>query len=197
MNLVIEQSIASTVTSTVTVAADAIQAKHKEEMLALQEMIEKFLLFKDSIFFIPSLDPNAFSKAFPLIDLQSKATDRQNQSNLSYFKPYLDKAYSESKIVSVGKDVYYRNVVLFVQRLQNLVTFKKAVLVKANIAMSLQGSTLEWYISKLNNFNRNTLNNDSGVKSQINTLFYYFKVPTSIAFSLLTNKTYSFDNTHI
>ena len=133
----VEQSIASAVTSAVTAAVDAIQAKRKEEMLALREMIKKSLLFKDSASSTPPPDSNASSKALLLTDLQSRASDRWNQLDLGYFDPHLDKAHGEGKMVSVGKDVYYRNVVLFVQRLQNLVTFKEVALVKLNIATSL------------------------------------------------------------
>ena len=94
----------------------------------------------------------------------------------------------------MGKDVYYKNILLFIQRLQCLVTFKRAAFVKANITTSFQGSALKWYISELSNFDHNTLNNNPGMKSWINTFFYCFKVLTSIALDLLTNKTYSFDN---
>ena len=97
--------------------------------------------------------------------------------------------------MSVWKDVYYRNVVLFVQHFQSLVTFRGATLVKVNIGTSLRGSALEWYTFELSNFDRNALNNDPRVKSWINTLFYRFKVPTIVALSLLTNKTYSFNDT--
>ena len=137
MDPMVEQSIASAVTSAIAAAVDAIQTKHKEEMLALREMIEKYLLLKDSASSTPPFDPNASSKALPLMDLQSRATNRLNQSDLGYFDPHLDKTHGEGEIVSVGKDVYYMNVVLFVQRLQNLVTFKGVALVKANIATSL------------------------------------------------------------
>ena len=128
------------------------------------------------------------------MDLQSRATDRWNQSDLGYFDPHLDNAHGEGEIVLVGKDVYYRNVVLFVQRLQNLVTFKGVALVKANIATSFRGSALEWYISELSDFNRDALNNDPSVESWINTLSHRFKVPTSVALGLLTDETYSFDD---
>lgn len=97
-------------------------------------------------------------------------------------------------MVLVGKDVYYKNMVLFVQRLQSLVTFKGAALVKANMAMSLRGSALEWYTSELSNFDRNALNNNPGVKSWINTLFHRFKVPTNVALGLLTDETYSLED---
>ena len=163
-------------------------------MLALREMIEKSLFLKDSAFSTPPPDPNASSKALPPTDLQSRATDRWNQSDLGYFDPHLDKAHGEGKIVSVGKDVYYRNVVLFVQHLQNLVTFKGVALVKANIATSLRGSALEWYNSELSDFDRDALNNDPGVKSWVNTLSHRFKIPTSVALGLLTDETYPLDD---
>ena len=165
MDPAVEQSIASAVTSAVTAAADAIQAKPKEEMLALREMIVNFLLLKNFTSSTPSPDPNVSSKAFPPTDLQSKAIDRWNQSNLGYFDRHFNKTHGEGEIVLVGKDVYYRNVVLFVQRLQNLVTFKGAAFVKANIATSFRGSALEWYTFELSNFDRDALNNDTGVKS--------------------------------
>ncbi len=94
----------------------------------------------------------------------------------------------------MGKNVYYRNIVFFVQHLQSLVTFKEVALVKASIVTSLQSSTLEWYTSELSDFDCNALNNDSGVKSWVNTLSYCFNVSTSVALGLLTNETYSLDN---
>ena len=106
-------------------------------MFILQEMIEKSLLFRNSTFSTPLPNPNTSSKILSLTNLQSKATDRWNQLDLAYFDLHLDRVYGEGKIVSVGKDIYYRNVVLFVQRLQSLVTFKEAVFVKANVVISL------------------------------------------------------------
>lgn len=129
-------------------------------------------------------------------DLASKGPkERWNQANLDYFDPHLDtKAHGVGEVVLVGKNVYYRNVVLFVQRIQNLVTFKGAALVKANTPTSLRGSVFEWYTSKLTEFDRNALNNDPGMKSWVNTLSQRFTVPTSVALGLLTNKTYSLDD---
>lgn len=154
-------------------------------------MIEKTLLLRESGSSTPSPDPKVSSKLSPPADLLSKSIERWNQADLGYFDPHFDKTYGKGKEVFVSKNVYYRNVILFVQRLQSLVTFKGAALVKANIATSLRGSALEWYISKLSNFEHDALNNDLGVKSWINTLSHRFKVPISIALDLLTNKSYS------
>lgn len=80
------------------------------------------------------------------------------------------------------------------QCLQNLVIFWGTALVKVNIAMSFWGSPFEWYFFELSDFDHNALNNDPGMKNWINTLFYCFKVPTSVALGLLTNEIYFFDN---
>ncbi len=87
-------------------------------MLSLREMIEKSLLLRDSPSATLPPDPDAPLKAHPGADPLPKSTiERWNQANLGYFDLHLDRAYGEGEIVSVGKDVYYRNIVLFVQRL--------------------------------------------------------------------------------
>ena len=107
-------------------------------MLSLREMIEKSLLLRDSQSVTLPPDPDATPKSlFAGDSLPKPSTERWNQADLGYFDPHLDKAHGEGEVVSVGKDVYYRNVVLFVKRLQSLVTFKEAALVKANVATSL------------------------------------------------------------
>ena len=84
------------------------------------------------------------SKSFVLPFEQLTRVERWNKADLGYFDPHLDdKAHGTGEVVSVGKDVYYQNVVLFTQRIQNLVIFKGATLVKNNIATSLRGSALE------------------------------------------------------
>ena len=195
MDSFLQQSIASAITFAVATAVISIQAKHESEMLFLREMIKKSLLLRDSLSATPPPNPDATPKAPPGGDFLPKvSTERWNQADLGYFHPHLDRAHGEGEIVSVGKDVYYRNVVLFVQRLQNLVTFQGATLVKANIATSLRGSALEWYISELSDFDRDALNNDSSVKSWVNTLSHRFKLPTSVALGLLTKETYTLDD---
>ncbi len=135
-------------------------------MLSLREMIKKSLLLRESPSATPPPDPDATPKTLPDGNpLPKTSTERWNQADLGYFDPHLDRAHGEGEIVLVGKDVYYRNVVLFVQYLQSLVTFRGPALVKANIATSLRDSALEWYMSKLSDFDRNALNNNPGVKS--------------------------------
>lgn len=111
-------------------------------MLSLREIIEKFLLLREFSFATPPPDLNTTLKAHPINDTLPK-TEWWNQANLGYFNPHFDRVYKEDEIVLVGKDVYYKNIILFIQRLQSLVTFRGIALVKANITTFLRDSALK------------------------------------------------------
>lgn len=186
-----QQSITSAASSAIVIGVVAIHTKYENKILSLWEMIKKSLLLREFFSTTSSPDRDAIPKALSGRDSLPKAsTERWNQADLSYFDSQLDMAHREGEIISVGKDIYYRNVMLFVQRFQSLVIFKRAALVKANVTTSLQGSTLEWYTSELSDFNHDALNNNPRIKSWINTLFHRLKVPTSVALGLLTDESY-------
>lgn len=101
-------------------------------------MIEKSLFLKEFYFAILFFDSHVSPKALFGGDSLSKTLIKKwNQIDLSYFKPYIDRAHKKGEIVLVGKDVYYQNIVLFLQRFQSLVTFWEATFLKTNIATSL------------------------------------------------------------
>ena len=84
-------------------------------MLSLREMIKKSLLLKDSPSATPTPDPDAAPKSHLGTDSLAKTTTKRwNQANLGYFDPHFDRAHGEGEMVSVEKDVYYKNVMLFV-----------------------------------------------------------------------------------
>ena len=50
---------------------------------------------------------------------------RWNPNKVGYFDPYLPIIYEEDDIVTVGKEIYYRNVFLFVERAKDLSQVKE------------------------------------------------------------------------
>lgn len=114
MDSTIQHLISNAITFAVAAAIASAQIKHEEEMLPLCKMIKKALLLRESGSSTPLFNPNASSKLSPPADLPSKSTKRWNQADLGYFNLHLNKAHREGEIVSMGKNVYYRNIVLFV-----------------------------------------------------------------------------------
>lgn len=76
MDSTIQHSISSAITSVVAAVMAFAQAKHKEDILALREMIEKALLLRESGSSTPPFDPNASSKLASLAELPTKSTER-------------------------------------------------------------------------------------------------------------------------
>lgn len=160
MDLTFEQSIVSAITFAIIAAFDTLHTKHNNNIQSLCQILKKALLAKNSIsplslllvhnnLLTNALAPAAndvvgSSKSTLIIDLMSKTFEKRwSWAELSCFNPYLNKTYKKGKIVLVEKNVYYKNVVLFVQFLQSLVTFCGSALIKVNIAILLQGSILE------------------------------------------------------
>ena len=192
----LKQFIANVVISAITTAVTALQARYNDNMLFLCKIIKKFLYFNASpLSSTPTPNIKAFAKALtPTEDAIKASSERCIQAQLGYFNPYLDKVNGKGKVMLIRKNVYYRNMVLFLQRFQSFVTSCNATLVKTNIPTSLCSSALKWYILEFSNFDWNALNNNIGIKSWINTLSTCFKIPTTVILNLLTDKTYSLNN---
>ena len=77
----------------------------------------------------------------------------------------------------MSKKLYYRSVILFLNRIANLATIKPVVLVKVNINIYLRGAALLWYILELNNAKRLDLrNNINDINLWIKNLKRRFKM---------------------
>lgn len=111
----------------------------------MHTIFEIFIASNESSYPKPKPLPSLLhSEPFVFPSKQPTQVKCWNQANFGYFDPHLnEKTHGPGKVVLVGKDVYYRNVILFVQRIQNLVTLKEAAFVRSNIPISLRGSALK------------------------------------------------------
>ena len=58
--------------------------------------------------------------------------------NISFFDLNLFICYGEGKFVLVKKKLYYRNIILFIKRIRDLVIIKRYKLVRANLNTCLR-----------------------------------------------------------
>ena len=95
----------------------------------------------------------------------------------------------------ISKKLYYRLIILFINRIINLATIKPAALVKANINICLRKITLLQYILELNNAKRSDLRNDiNDVNLQIKNLKRRFKILITVTLQQLTTTKYIINN---
>ena len=119
-------------------------------------------------------------------------SDRWNAADLGFFDPHLDKSYGDGDIVTVGKDIYYRSVILFVERIKDLVSTKGATLVRANLNTALRGAALRWYTAELSNIERVGLRGDAdSVKEWCDALMTRFRENTNVALGNLNTEKYT------
>ena len=62
--------------------------------------------------------------------------------NFDYFDSYFNKSYDEDEIVIVKKDIYFRNVILFIERLKDTIFVKDFFIIKINLNIVLKDTIL-------------------------------------------------------
>ena len=95
----------------------------------------------------------------------------------------------------VGKELYYRLIILFIDKIADLATVKPAVLVRANINTCLRKVVLLWYILELNDAKRSNLrNNINGINLWIKSLKRRFKMLITVVLQQFTIIKYIINN---
>ena len=79
---------------------------------------------------------------------------------LGFFDLYLTSSLGLENIMIINKKLYYRLVILFIDRIADLATIKPVILIKTNINIYLREVALLWYILKLNNAKKSSLRNN-------------------------------------
>lgn len=85
----------------------------------MRAIFESFIVSNESFSPKPKLlqpPPSLlYSEPFVFSSKQPTQVKCWNQADLGHFKPHLkEKAYDSDEVVSVGKNVYYRNAILFI-----------------------------------------------------------------------------------
>ena len=62
---------------------------------------------------------------------------------IGFLNPYLDVSYGAEDLVSVDKDIYYRDVHLFTAQIVNIVRIKDSALVAVNLYTCLHSTVLQ------------------------------------------------------
>lgn len=136
--------------------------------------------------------PGPSGPSGPAGSSSSNDPNKWNASEIGFFDPHLDKSYGEGEVVTVGRDLYYRSVILFIERIKDLAQIKDVSMIRTNLNTCLRGFALEWYTSELRDLERIGLRADTnGVEAWCRTLKSRFKVRTNVALESLTSERYT------
>lgn len=139
--------------------------------------------------------PGPSGPSGPAGSSSSNDPNKWNASEIGFFDPHLDKSYGEGEVVTVGRDLYYRSVILFIERIKDLAQIKDVSMIRTNLNTCLRGFALEWYTSELRDLERIGLRADTnGVEAWCRTLKSRFKVRTNVALESLTSERYTLND---
>jgi hypothetical protein len=120
----------------------------------------------------------------------TNASPAWKTEDLGYFHPDLpDK--DDAAVKTVSNQTHYRDVLVFLDRLRDLVTLKGEELIRANIHASLRGSALAWYTSELSEFERRSIRHMPLEEGWLLMLRQRFKMRPSQALMKLADTTFS------
>ena len=118
-------------------------------------------------------------------------TKRWNIADVEYFDSYLNKSYDEDEIVTVEKNIYYRNVMLFVKKIKDIAQIKDSTIVRTDLNECLREVAQDWYIVELFNLERIELRFDiNEMNAWCDALIERFKKLTEIVLNKLTIEKY-------
>ena len=115
--------------------------------------------------------------------------------DIGYFDPDLDPAQGEGDCVTVGTNVYWRNVFLFTDQVKDNAQGLRAIVVRQNLATCLRGTALEWYTTELSDLEKAGLKYaQNGVEEWTKALIQRFKDAPSVALRKLQAERYSLND---
>lgn len=123
---------------------------------------------------------------------QATADTRWRAEELGFFNP---SAQGHDEVVFARRDIYYRSVQLFIERIKDIALIKGAPTVRLNLSSCLRGIAMSWYTEELSNLERAALRLDeNGVTFWCEALETRFTEQVSVAFEWLGKEKYTIAN---
>jgi hypothetical protein len=117
-------------------------------------------------------------------------------SDIEFFDFMYDNKFTFTKkfIKHVEKNIYFRDVHLFLKRVKDVTKVKDVAQIRKNLFTCLQELALQWYISKLSENIKNLLKYDNEIEYWKKELLKKFKESVSVVMTSLIKKKYTMKN---
>ncbi len=122
--------------------------------------------------------------------------ERWNSSDIDFFDSNFERkfAFTSEAVTHVEKNIYYRDVHVFVERVKKMIIVLESETIRKNLSSCLRESTLIWHIAKLFDVSRRILFYEENVDEWFQTLIARFKIQVTIATINLLKERYTLTN---
>jgi hypothetical protein len=118
--------------------------------------------------------------------------------DVKFFDSQLNSFYEQNDVVQINRNLYYRNVYLFVKRVKDVVIMSEAKIVRTNLFACLRESAQIWYIEELSDLEKKTLRTlDEETNHWCNALLKKFKKFVVSALNYLITERYILDDVRV
>ena len=119
-----------------------------------------------------------------------------NSNDIDFFDFNYEKksAVIEEILTHSKKNIYYRNVHVFVKKIKKMIIVFDVEQIRRNLFSCLKDTTFMWHTTKLSNITRRILIYEKNVNEWITTLIIRFKFQTTTATTQFFRKTYIMKN---
>ena len=77
-------------------------------------------------------------------------------TNVNFFDFKFEKSYDSDDVVQINRNVYYRNVFMFVKKIKNAIITYKIKTIKINLSICLRETVQIWYIENFSDLKKQT-----------------------------------------
>lgn len=126
----------------------------------------------------------------------TQSDSRWNAADLGFFDPLYDgkSTATGNAIEHSGKDTYFRDIHIFIERIRDIAQIKGDLIVRNNLYTCLRGTALTWYTSKLGEEQKRLVKLGNGVEEWIRVLLKKFRQSPSTAMAAVTRERYTMDD---
>lgn len=134
--------------------------------------------------------------ADPFEPAEKGGTEKWNSKDVGFFDPNFEgkSASTDAPLKHSGKDTYYRDVYVFVERMKEMAVVLKANIVRRNLSSCLRGIALMWHTAELFDITKRILTYGEGVEEWVQALITRFKPQASTATAALLKERYTMED---
>ena len=122
-----------------------------------------------------------------------QSDNRWNAAEIEFFDPLYDEksAATENAIEHSEKDIYFRNVHVFIEKVKDMTQIKDDILIRNNLYSCLRDIALAWYTSNFNDDHKRLIKFDIEIDEWIKILLKKFKQSSETVLATVIRKKYT------